>query len=107
MWPCSDAKNARFSSSPKKATKATWLINTLQNWWEPMANLKRKKRSKGSIRYETIFTIELFFSIPCKDPDDDEKTRQIAENKQTFDLMGKLKLSEKLVKSLKTNKLLL
>ena len=35
-----------------------------------------------------------------------KKTRQTAENKQTFDLTGKLKLREKLVKTLKINKLL-
>ena len=35
------------------------------------------------------------------------KTCQIAENKQTFDLKEKLKLRGKLVKTLKTNKLLI
>ena len=38
--------------------------------------------------------------------DIERKTRQNAENKQTFDLTRKLKLSEKLVKTLKIYKLL-
>ena len=37
----------------------------------------------------------------------DEKTRQNAENKQTFDLSGNLKLVKKLVKTLKINKLVI
>ena len=37
----------------------------------------------------------------------ERKTRQIAGNKQTFDLPGKLKLREKLVKTLKVNKVLI
>ena len=36
-----------------------------------------------------------------------KKTRQNAENKQTFDLSGKIEIAEKLVKTLKTDKLLI
>ena len=39
------------------------------------------------------------------DSENNEKTRQTTENKQTLDLGGKMKLREKLVKTLKINKL--
>ena len=35
------------------------------------------------------------WTFPCKDPENDEKTRQFAENKQTFDLTGKIETKGK------------
>ena len=41
------------------------------------------------------------------DAENNEKTRQTAENKQTFDLTVKIEIDEKFVKTLKINKLLI